>query len=133
MVSLLGALLGFVLQTSSFTGTWVAEHQGIVYVRLELRDDGGTLATGNIKVGADGRVIDATTAPAMPTKLSNARTAGDELRIERPEGSDMEEFGVRIVGTDRAELTFYPPEDVLEELKAEGIPLPKPIPLRRLR
>jgi hypothetical protein len=133
MVSLLAALLGFVIQTSSFTGNWIAEHQGIVYVRLELRDGGGTLATGDIKVGADGRVVDATTAPAMPTKLSKVRTAGDELRIERPEGNDMEDFGLRILGADRAELTFYPPEDVLEELKAQGIPLPKPIPLRRVR
>lgn len=137
MTMLFAALLGLALQSSDFAGTWVADIQGTVFVRLELRDTNGsfdgTLATGNIKVGANGAVIDATMAPAMPTKLTKVRTAGGELRIERPEGSVMEDFGVRLVGADRAELTFYPPDEVLEQLKAEGIPLPQPIPLRRVR
>lgn len=59
--------------------------------------------------------------------------ASSVVSFTRVEGNDTERFSVRIIGQDKAELTFFPSDEDLEELKEMGIPAPKPIALRKVR
>lgn len=121
---------------ASLVGTWIADLNGVTYVRLELRIvDGrlaGALATGDIHVDSTGVVDSAKGAPATLTPISDIEFANGVLSFTRPGLNDPERFHARITGGTTAELTFDLTEDDLADLKDEGIPVPKPIPLRKL-
>jgi hypothetical protein len=53
--------------------------------------------------------------------------------VPRPEGNDREQFRLKMLGADQADLTFIPSEEMLEEMKEAGIGIPKPIRLRKIR
>ena len=118
-------------------GTWVAERNGTVYVRLELRVTDGALsaglATGDVQFDDKGEVKNAAPAPAKLTPITDLTATGSDVSFVRHQGNDTERFRLRVVSDDRAELQFLPDEDMLEELKEMGIPAPKPFALRRVR
>jgi hypothetical protein len=137
---LLLALLGvfpFQSAAAGMAGVWVAELRGTTFIRLELSASGNTIAgalgTGNVSFDDKGIVTKATAHPARLTPLRQMTISGDTLSFVRPEGNDLEQFQLKMLGADQAELTLVPSEEMLEEIKDAGIPMPKPIPLRRIR
>ena len=118
-------------------GTWVAERDGTVFVRLELRVTNGALsaglATGDVQFDDKGEVRNAKPAPATLTPITDLSATGLEMSFVRLQGNDTERFQLRVLSEDRAELRFLPDEDMLEELKEMGIPAPKPFALRKVR
>jgi hypothetical protein len=136
---LFGLLLAGLLQPppAGLAGTWVADLNGTTFVRLELRTENGrligALGTGDIHMDKNGVVDEAKSVPATLTPMSSIVMSGSVMSFTRVEGDDVERFRLRITGDRTAELTFLPSDEDLEELKAEGIPAPKPIPLRKMR
>ena len=118
-------------------GTWVAEREGTVFVRLELRVTDGALsaglATGDVQFDDKGAVKNAKPAPAKATPITDLTATGMDLSFVRLEGNDTERFRLRVLSDDRAELQFLPDEEMLEELKEAGIPAPGPFALRKVR
>ena len=123
---------------AAMSGTWIAEHRGTTFIRLELRAADGTLAgtmgTGTVRFDDNGDVIEAAArlSPAM-TPLLEVTVDGSSVSFATHEGNDTDHFRLTVVSADQAELTFIWTEELLEELKDEGIPVPKPFRLRRLR
>jgi hypothetical protein len=141
MIILLLGLLGIASQQPSaagMSGTWVAEHRGTTFIRLELKTAdgtlGGTMSTGTVAFDSNGDVKEAAArqTPTM-TPLLEVTVEGSSVSFATHEGNDTDHFRLTVVGADQAELTFIWTEELLEELKDEGIPVPKPFRLRRLR
>jgi hypothetical protein len=136
---LFGLLLAGLLQPppASLAGTWVADLNGTTFMHLELRTENGrligALGTGDIQFDKNGVVNVAKSVPATLTPMSSIEISGGVIAFTRVEGDDLEHFRLRITGERAAELTFLPSEEMLEALKEEGIPAPKPIPLRKVR
>jgi hypothetical protein len=141
MKTLLIALLSFVPFQSAaagMAGVWVAEHRGTTFIRLELSATGntvtgGAMGTGNLKVDDKGVVIEVSAVPTTLTPVRQATVNGDTLSFVRAEGNDLEQFRLRILGADQAELTLVPTEEMLEEIKEAGIAVPRPFRLRKIR
>jgi hypothetical protein len=123
-------------QAAPYAGTWTAEHQGRTFIRLQLTTvdsaPHGTLGTGNIHVDKDGVVDEAEDVP-FEDPIENIVVNGSTIAFARKDGNDIERFELRILGNDTAELILLPSEEVVRQLKQEGIPLPKPIRLQRRR
>jgi hypothetical protein len=134
---LFGLLLAGLLQPPppSLAGTWVADLNGTTFMHLELRTENGrligVLGTGDIQFDKNGVVNVAKSVPTTLTPMSSIEISGGVILFTRVEGGDLEHFRLRITGERTAELTFLPSEEMLEALKEEGIPAPKPIPLRK--
>lgn len=117
-----------------FAGTWTAAYNGQTHIRLELRDGGGALtgqiSVGNVHLDKDG-VIDAVNWPASTvTPIFDVALRGGVLSFARKDSDDTDHFEMRLDG-DAAELRFIAtPEDV-EELRRNGIAVPKPVRLTR--
>jgi hypothetical protein len=139
-IVLLALTLAFLLLQpipAAVAGSWVAERNGTVFVRLELRVTDGALsaglATGDVQFDAKGEVKNASPVPARLTPITDLVATGSDVSFVRLEGNDTERFRLRVVSEDRAELQLLPDEEMLEELKELGIPAPKPIALRKIR
>jgi hypothetical protein len=134
---LFGLLLAGLLQPppASLAGTWVADLNGTTFMHLELRTENdrliGALGTGDIQFDKNGVVNVAKSVPTTLTPMSSIEISGSVISFTRVEGDDLERFRLRITGDRTAELTFLPSDEMLEALKEEGIPAPKPIPLRK--
>jgi hypothetical protein len=141
MIMVLLGLLGIASwqsATADMPGTWVADHRGTIYIRLELKAADGTLAgtmgTGTVRFDSNGDVIEAAAPRSMTmTPLLEVTVDGSSVAFATHEGNDTDHFRLTVVGADQAELTFIWTEELLAELKDEGIPMPKPFRLRRLR
>ena len=137
---LLLALLGIAaLQPAAggMAGTWVADYRGTTFIRLELKDADGTLAgmmrIGNLRFDDNGDVLEAAPVPSTLTPLIDVTVNGSSLSFAIHEGNDTDHFRLTVVGVDQAELAFILSEEILEELKDEGLPVPKPIRLHKIR
>jgi hypothetical protein len=140
MLILLLGLLGIAPSQSAIVdlpGTWVADHRGTTFVRLELKAVNNTLAgaigTGNVRVDDNGDVLEVTAVPTTLTPLHEVVVKGPSVTFMRPEGGDDEHFRFNVLGADQAELVFLPDAELLEELKEAGIAVPKPIRLHKIR
>ena len=138
MLILLLGLLGIAQSaTVEMPGTWVADHRGTTFVRLELKAVNNTLAgaigTGDVRVDDNGDVLEATPVPTTLTPLYQVVVKGPSITFMRPEGADDEQFRFTMLGADQAELLFLPSADLLEELKEAGIAVPKAIRLHKIR
>jgi hypothetical protein len=136
-VILIAVLLSAFRQEGSqpYAGTWIAELAGKAYVRLELNATKGTLA-GNISladihVDSRGVVNRVTSAPREVTPIFDITLRDSTLSFSRKDGDDTDHFEMRLVG-DAAELRFVPTEADRRELAGEGIPTPKPFPIKRI-
>ena len=135
---LLLATVGVVMSGQSeapVAGTWIAQHNGRTFIRLQL--DGvpgafkGGITLGNIefdKTGAVGKAGDP--PPVLKPIVPVAQKAGVvAFLVESSEDPDRFEF--RLIDASRAELRLVLSEDQRDELAEMGIPALKPIPLRK--
>lgn len=119
---------------TQFAGTWIAEHSGATFVRLELRAANGPLtgelALGNVQVDAAGVVSRAAPAPPTGVSIFDVVVKGATMTFARNDGNDTDRFVVTRIG-DELELRFVVTEEFRKELAAEGIAEPKPVRLHR--
>ena len=99
MILVLLALLGVLPVQSApaaAAGTWVGDHQGTTWVRLELKALNNTLAggiaTGNMSLGKNGEVVEVTPVPAVLTPLTELTVNGAVVSFFRLEGDENEHF-----------------------------------------
>jgi hypothetical protein len=120
----------------SYAGTWTAEHGGATFVRLELQASSSTvmgrISLGNIEVDAQGLVAKARPAPKEFRPLSEVVRRQSHLSFSSLDSTEVDHFEMRLLGPDAAELLFLPSEEDKKELAAAGIPVPKPIRLKRI-
>ena len=118
-----------------YAGTWVADLAGKTYVRLELTVTNGALAgtisLGDIHVDSQGAVDQVTRTPAEGTPIFDITLRDSLLSFSRKDGDDTDHFEMRLVGS-AAELRFVLTEADRRDLAEQGIPLPKPFPLRKI-
>lgn len=130
------ALMSLV-QTANNTavGSWSAELKGQPFVRLELRSEEGkltgTLAIGDIHVDAKGDVDQAGPLPSEQLPISDLSQQGSVVAFSRKDGDDTDRFEFRVVDSSSGELRFLLSDEQRADLAANGIPVPKPIPLTR--
>jgi hypothetical protein len=120
----------------AFAGTWTMNFEGQTFARLELQTASGTLS-GRISLGAmhitDRGEIDRVLAPATNfTPLFDLSYRDGVLVFARKDGDDIDRFELRVNG-DTAQLTFLVTEEFRQELKDNGLPVPKPITLTRTK
>lgn len=121
--------------SQQFAGTWTAELAGRTYVRLELHMTNGTLggsiSLGDIEVDSAGDVRTAAAAPQKLTPVFDVVLRDATLSFSRKDGDDTDHFEMRLVG-DQSELSFLPTEGDRRELAEIGVPVPKPIRMKRV-
>jgi hypothetical protein len=119
-----------------YAGTWTADLAGQTYVRLELNVAngalGGRISLGNIHVGAEGEVTQVLALARDFTPVENVVLRDDDLTFTRRDGDDTDHFEMRVAPDGNVQLTFVPTDEDRAELAREGIPVPKPIALRKV-
>ena len=130
-------VIPFQAANDRFNGVWIAQFEGRTFVRLELASANGTstgkIGTGNLTVDPQGEVSEVTDVPTQLTPMSDIIVRDATMAFARMEGSELEHFELRLRPDGTAELEFLPSAELLREMKEEGIPPPKPIPLKRSR
>jgi hypothetical protein len=120
---------------STFAGSWIAEHNGTVFIRLALQETNGTIqgevGTGGFKVNDKGDISEVTAITGPSLALSKFSLKEGVLTFFRMGDNDSDEFRLTLTADGEAELTFHLSEETLEQLEAEGIPLPRPLKLRK--
>ena len=118
----------------AFAGTWIATHAGTTFLRLELRvGDGieGGIGLGNIRVDTTGAVDEVTAVPGDLKPIFDVTLKGSTLSFASKDGHDTDRFEVMLTGAG-AEIRFVFSDLDRQALAAEGVPVPKPIRLRRV-
>jgi hypothetical protein len=135
----IAAVLAFsMVQTGSqaYAGRWIAERAGTTFVRLDLNVTNGTLgggiSLGDISLDDQGEVTSARTAPPGLTSIVSVRLRDSTLSFSRKDGDDTDQFEMRLVGDEAAELIFLPSEADLKALAENGVPRPKPVRLKKI-
>jgi hypothetical protein len=136
------AALALAIQTpnsapaNSYGGTWIAEHAGTTFVRLELQNGTkavtGRISLGNIEVDAQGQVAKAQAAPKELRPLVEISRVQSRLSFASKDGETLDHFEMRLLGPDAAELSFILSDEDKKELATERIPLPQPIRLKKV-
>lgn len=120
----------------SYAGTWIADLTGTTYIRLELEGPAamlhGRIALGNVEFDKQGQVIKAAPAPQQLTPIFDVAPRTTNIAFSRKDGKDTDHFEMRLLGNDTAELLFIPSEADRKELAAIGIPVLKPIRLKKV-
>ena len=121
----------------SFAGIWIAEHSGQTFVRLELDQRGssltGRISLGDMELDKGGNVRRVTAAPTTTKPIGDVALKERVLTFSSRDVSDVDRWEMKIVDATTAALLLKLSDDDLEELKAEGIPAPRPIRLRKQR
>jgi hypothetical protein len=122
--------------TQPFVGTWTMNFEGQTFARLELQQAAGALS-GRISLGAmhitEQGEIDHVIRPAIDfTQLFDFGYRDGVLVFARKDGEDTDRFELRVNG-DTAQLTFLVTDEFRQELKDNGLPVPKPITLTRAK
>jgi hypothetical protein len=126
------------VQTGSqaYAGTWIAEIAGTTYARLDLTVTNGTLSgrisLGDIHVDDRGEVDSADAAPPASSAIFSVRLRDSTLSFSRKDGDDTEQFEMRLLSGQAAELVFLPTDADLEELAENGVPRPRPFRLKKV-
>ena len=135
--TLLAGMLALVFaQTADrwYEGRWAAEFQGSTFVRLELAPTngkpGGRISLGNIEVNPDGTLKSVSPAPGRFSEIFDVTAKGDVVTFSHKDSHDTDRFEIHRAG-DHAELHFLLSDEMRKELAAEGIPVPKPIRLKK--
>jgi hypothetical protein len=122
---------------ASYGGTWIGDHAGTTFVRLELQD-GGKSVTGRISLGksiqvdAQGQVSKAAAAPREFRPLVEIVRGQSRLSFASKDGKSLDHFEMRLLAPDAAELLVILSDEDKKELAAEGSPLPKPFRLKKI-
>ena len=119
-----------------YEGNWTAEFEGVTFVRFEIGvangKPGGRISLGNIEVNADGGLRSASAAPAHLKEIFDVAVRGAVVSFSHKDSHDIDRFEIRQAG-DHAELWFLLSDETRKELAAAGIPVPKPITLKKER
>jgi hypothetical protein len=122
----------------SYAGVWTAEFSGNTYVRLELTAVNGTLAgsigLGDIEVNSVGEVRAAKQIEAPPSPIFDVAVdaATSTLSFARKDGADTDRFEFKLAD-EGADLHFILSEGFRQELAQNGIPVPKPVRLKKIK
>ena len=116
-------------------GSWTANFQGRTFIKLELRTVNGGLAgslsLGNIEVDPRGMVKRADAASPRLTTIFAVTRKGSIVTFSMRDGTDTDQFELRLLGAAEAELHFLLNEEDRKEIAASGVPPPKPIRLTK--
>jgi hypothetical protein len=82
-------------------------------------------------VDAQGVVKRADAAPPDLTPIFDVTPSGTTLTFFRKDGNDTDQFVLRVRDDAGADLEFLLNDEDRQELAASGVPLPKPIRLRK--
>jgi hypothetical protein len=136
---LLAAVVSLIPQSAlqPFDGTWTADVQGRPLVRLELHASGGAL-TGRIQladihVDSTGAVESVNSGLSAPAPLFDVIVKGGTATFTRHDDADVDPFELVLTADGRAELRLIPTDEMREELARDGIPVPKPFALVRIK
>ncbi|HEY7290389.1 MAG TPA: hypothetical protein VH583_11195 [Vicinamibacterales bacterium] len=121
-----------------YSGNWTGDFHGTTFVRLTLSDATGT-PQGAMSIGSDIHVdkqgnLDGVTAAASTLRpMLDVRRSGEVVSFSYKGDNDVDQFELRLIDANTAELRVLVPEDARQELAADGIPLPKPFRLSKAR
>ena len=119
----------------SVGGTWTAQFEGRMFVRLQLETAKGAvtggLAIGDIEMDKTGALKKVGALPKDLTPIFDVKQSGSSLTFSRGNTSDSDRFELRMLDAGRAELLLLLSNDELKELADEGLPAPRPILLTR--
>jgi hypothetical protein len=121
-----------------YSGDWTADFRGTTYVRLALSDAAGAprgaMSIGtSIHVDKQGNLDGVTEAASTLRPMLDVRRSGNVLSFSYQSDDDVDQFELRLIDTNTAELTVLLPEEARQQLAADGIPLPKPFRLLKSR
>jgi hypothetical protein len=118
-----------------FAGSWTAVFDGRPFIRLDIKaTDGsivGGMSVGNFEVDQQGLVSRADAAPLLLTAISGATRKGSTVTFARKDGHDTDQFEVRMLENGDADLHFLLNDEDRRQLAASGVPVPKPIRLKK--
>ena len=130
----LAALAATQAPPTKYDGTWIAQFEGTTWAVLELRTANGLvtgrISLGDIEMNMDGTLKHVEPAPKDLSPIFDVRQQGAVIVFSRKEGDDTEQFEMEVKGTE-AELRFVLTDEIRREFASEGIPIPKPFPLKR--
>ena len=136
---LLAAVVALFSQSPAqpFDGTWTADFQGRPLVRLELHAADNTLTgrlqLADIHVDSTG-VVDGVNGPlSAPAPIADVIVRDRTVSFTRHDGADVDPFQLVLLADGRAELRLIPTDELRQELARDGIPVPKPFTLSRLK
>ena len=116
-------------------GTWVAEHAGTTFVRLELRATSGgvegKIALGDIELDAQGSVKTASPAPKELKPIFDVTLSDSTVAFALKDEHDVDHFQLKRSGSG-LELHFLLNDAHRQELASIGIATFKPILLKRV-
>jgi hypothetical protein len=119
-----------------YVGTWIAEFEGRTFVKVELTTTEGRLSgaigLGNIQLDAAGEVKMAESVPTRLSPIFDVVVRDSVVSFIHKDDHDTDHFEIRRVG-DGAELRFLPSDEDRRELAAAGVPMLKPIRLKRVK
>ena len=116
-------------------GSWTAKFESRTFIRVEIKTANGAM-TGGISLGSfqvdpQGVVNGAKAAPPNLKPIFGATRKGATVMFFMKDGSDTEQFELRVLENGDADLHFLFGDDDRKEFAAEGVPLPKPIRLTK--
>ncbi len=121
-------------QGERINASWLAEFEGRTFIRLELKTINdmitGGISLGNFEVDAQGLVRRVDDASPSLTPISDVTRRASTVTFFQKGGDDHFEF--RLLDTGGADLELILDDEAREELAASGIPMPKPIRLRKV-
>jgi hypothetical protein len=120
---------------AAMAGTWTAQFEGRTFVRLQLASVNGTvtggISLGNFELDKAGAVRRASPPPPDLKPISEVAQRASIMTFTVAGSDDPDRFEFKLIDTGRAELRLLLSDEDREELAAEGIPPPRPIPLTK--
>ena len=120
----------------SFVGTWIGEHAGQTFVRLDLdatgKAIGGRISLGDVEVDKTGNLKTVKPPKRASTPILDVVERAGKLTFARREGRDTDRFELTLIDATTAELALVITDEMRKELASEGISDFKPFRLRKL-
>ena len=126
-------------QTTSgpVAGSWTAKFDGRTFIKLEIKTvDGaisGGISLGNFEVDRQGAVKRAEAAPPKLKPIFGVTLKGSTMRFSIKDVNDTDQFELRLLENDEADLQMILNDEDRKELAASGVPVMKPIRLTKAR
>ena len=121
----------------SIAGSWTAQFEGRTFLTLELKAVDGTItggmSVGNIEVDKQGALRRVGESPRDLSPIFDVTQRASTVTFSRKDADDStpDRFELRLLEPGRAELQLLLSDALREELAADGIAAPKPIPLTK--
>ena len=135
MVLAVTALSAFQPARTPIAGSWTAKFEDRTYIRLEIKTVDGAIAggisLGHFELDPQGAVRRADAAPLILRPIFDAAQRGSTVTFSAKDVNDTDKFELRLLENADAELWLLLNDEDRAELAASGIPLPRPIRLRK--